>query len=94
MDILKVCCKNKAELDNTATQESWVKVFQKMKDYLLVSICDSELCEDSLVILHNFLTADSVKHAVYEETKDRDIFVQSIKLLYEGDQDFCKDKFR
>lgn len=40
------------------TVESWLKVFTKLKDYLLVSVCDPELCEDSLTILHNFLTAD------------------------------------
>lgn len=37
-----------------------------MKDYLLVSICDPELCEQGLVILHNFLTADALKFQVFE----------------------------
>ena len=37
-----------------------------MKDYLLVSICDPDLCEQGLLILHNFLTADTLKFQVYE----------------------------
>ena len=73
------------------TVESWLKVFTKLKDYLLVSVCDPELCEDSLTILHNFLTADQIKYQVYEET--RELFVKSLELLYTGDSDFCKDKF-
>lgn len=55
-------------------------------------MCDPELCEDSLAILHNFLTADQLKYQVYEET--RDIFVKSLELLYTGESDFCRDTFR
>lgn len=61
MDILYLCCGDSSEFTNTIYNESWFKVFQKMKEYLLVSICDYELCEYSLRILHNFLTADSLK---------------------------------
>ena len=50
--------------------ESWLKIFQKLKDYLLVSICDDELVEDALVIFHNFLTSSTLKFTVYEECKD------------------------
>jgi len=74
------------------TVESWLKVFTKLKDYLLVSVCDPELCEDSLTILHNFLTADQLKHQVYEET--RELFVKSLELLYTGKEDFCKENFQ
>jgi hypothetical protein len=90
-----VCCgasDSKACMENTQTIDSWLKVFQKLKDYLLVSVCDPELCEDSLAILHNFLTADQLKYQVYEET--RDIFVKSLELLYTGESDFCRDTFR
>ena len=58
MQIFKVCCSQRAELEASATLDSWMKVFQKLKDYLLVSLCDPELCRDSLAVLHNFLTAD------------------------------------
>ncbi len=57
-----------------------MKVFQKMKDYLLVSICDPELCEQGLLVLHNFLTADSIKYQVYDDC--RDIYCKSLELLY------------
>ena len=45
-----------------------LKVFSKLKNYLLVSICDAEICADSLAILHNFLTADSLKYHIYVTT--------------------------
>jgi len=59
---------------------------------LLVSICDSEICADSIVILHNFLTADQLKYSVYNETKD--LFVKSLELLYNGESEACKENFR
>lgn len=72
--------------------ESWLKVFTKLKNYLLVSICDPEICADSLNILHNFLTADSLKYSIYAEIKD--VFVKSLELLYKGEVDTCKELFR
>jgi hypothetical protein len=79
-------------MENAGTIDSWLKVFQKLKDYLLVSVCDTELCEESLAILHNFLTADQLKYQVYEET--REIFVKSLELLYTGESDFCRETFK
>lgn len=61
-------------------QEAWLKVYQKMKNYLLVSICDQVICHSSLSILHNFLTADQLKYNIYNETKE--VFVKSLELLY------------
>jgi len=63
-----------------------------MKEYLLVSICDSEICIDSTHVLHNFLTAENLKYPVYNETKE--LFVKSLELLYCGESDVCKDNFR
>lgn len=63
-----------------------------MKDYLLVSICDPDLCEQGTQILHNFLTADAMKFQIYEECKD--IFSKSLELLYSGESEHCKTKFR
>jgi hypothetical protein len=45
MQVLNVCCSDPSEFMNSHQAESWFKVFQKMKDYLLVSICDADLCE-------------------------------------------------
>lgn len=67
-------------------------MFSKFKDFLLVSICDEELIDDALVILHNFLTSSSLKFQVYEESKDS--LQKSIELLYDGYSDVCKEKFR
>ena len=83
MQVFAVCCGNKQELENSAVMDSWLKVFSKLKNYLLVSICEPELCADSLAILHNFLTADSLKYHIYSEIKD--VFVKSLELLYRED---------
>jgi len=92
MQLFNICCGNKQELESAATMESWMKVFAKLKNYLLVSICDPEICTDSLAILHNFLTADSLKYHIYSEIKD--VFVKSLELLYKGEADTCKDLFK
>lgn len=70
--------------------DGWLKVFQKFKDYLLVSICDEELVDDALLIFHNFLTSPSLKHTVYEECKESVL----IELLYDGNSNLCKERFR
>ena len=57
-----------------------------------MSVCDPELCEESLAILHNFLTADQLKYKVFEETKE--IFVKSLELLYTGENEECRETFR
>ena len=92
MQVFMICCGNKSHLQVSGLSESWLKVFQKLKDYLLVSICDPEICQDSLVILHNFLTADGLKYSIYTETKE--VFVKSLELLYRGEMDNCKELFR
>ena len=92
MQILLVCCQNRENLEASALLDSWLKVFQKLKEYLLVSICDSEICSDSIMVLHNFLTADQLKYNVYTETKD--LFVKSLELLYNGEATVCKENFR
>ena len=66
MQVLYVCCADPTEFQSSHQAESWFKVFQKMKDYLLVSICDPELCDQGLFILHNFLTADTLKFQIYD----------------------------
>jgi len=92
MQVFNICCGNKHELESAAVMESWLKVFSKLKNYLLVSICDPEICGDSLNILHNFLTADSLKYHIYAEIKD--VFVKSLELLYRGEAEPCKELFR
>lgn len=91
MQLITVCAGPNADL-NGLMGESWMRVFTKLKDYLLVSICDQELCVDSLAVLQNFLTHDQLKYQVQDET--RDLMVKSIELLCNGDSDFCKDKFK
>mmetsp|Transcript_40493 Transcript_40493/g.38985 ORF Transcript_40493/g.38985 Transcript_40493/m.38985 type:complete len:177 (+) Transcript_40493:2034-2564(+) len=98
MEILMLCCGDYTEFLNPHQNDSWLRVFQKMKEYILVSICDYELCEYSLAILLNFLTAEQLKFQIYEES--RDIFARSLGILYSsevaGDEKnkICQDKFR
>ena len=61
MEIFLVCAGDSSEFMNSIQNESWLKVFQKVKDYLLVSICDPEICDSGIQVLHNFLTCDSLK---------------------------------
>ena len=63
MHIFMMCCGKDpdATINQTQLADSWFKVFSKFKDFLLVSICDEELIDDALVILHNFLTSSSLK---------------------------------
>jgi len=89
MQIFMLCCGVDPEntINQTANAENWLKVFNKFKDFLLVSICDEELCTDALIILHNFLTSPALKFSVYEECKDN--LVKSIDLLYAGNSKMC-----
>jgi hypothetical protein len=91
LQLISVCAGPNAEL-NGLMGEAWMRVYSKLKDYLLVSICDQELCVDSMGVLHNFLTHEQLKYQVQEET--RDLMIKSIELLCNGDSDFCKDKFK
>ena len=81
MQILTVCCGDPRDFQNSHQSESWFQVFKKMKDYLLVSICDPELCEQGLVILHNFLTADALKFQVFEVSNTLSSKRQLIRIL-------------
>ena len=72
--------------------DQWLKFFQKFKDFLLVSICDDDLVDDAMVILHNFLTSPNLKFLVYEECKES--LQKSIELLYDGNSAECKEKFK
>jgi hypothetical protein len=83
VDILMVCCGDPNDFCNTHQNENWLRLFQKMKEYLLVSICDFEICDQTFHILHNFLTADQLKFQIYDES--RDIFIRSIGILYSED---------
>lgn len=91
MQLINVCAGPSAQL-NSMMSDSWLKVYSKLKDYLLVSICDQELCQDAIGVLHNFLTHDQMKYQVQDET--RDLMVKSIELLSNGESDFCKDHFK
>ncbi len=54
----------------------------------MVSICDSELASDALLILHNFFITDVLRYQVYEEA--REVYIKSLELLYQGQADDCK----
>jgi hypothetical protein len=63
MQLINVCAGPNAQL-NGLLSDSWMKVYSKLKDYLLVSICDQDLSKDAIAVLHNFLTHDQMKYLV------------------------------
>jgi hypothetical protein len=66
MTILILC--SSAELSGL-NYENWLKIFTKLKDYLFVGICDTELCESSLEVLIRFFTSEQMKFQVYDVSK-------------------------
>jgi hypothetical protein len=64
-----ICCGKDPDgtMNGSVHADSWLKFFQKFKDFLLVSICDEDHVDDALVILHNFMTSPSLKFSVYQE---------------------------
>lgn len=94
MQIFMLCCGKDPDntINLTVNQDAWSKVFGKFKDFLLVSICAEDLCDDALVILHNFLTSPTLKFMAYDEC--RESLIKSIELLYDGESEVCKEKFR
>jgi hypothetical protein len=63
MEIFMMCCGDDPDgtINVSAQSEQWMKFFQKFKDFLLIAICDEELVESALVIMHNFLTSPNLK---------------------------------
>lgn len=57
-----------------------------------MSICDCDLVNEALDVLHNFLTDDHLKYQVQDETAT--LMVKSIELLYNGESEDCKERFK
>ena len=71
MEIFMICTGEDPEntINNSLQSDQWFKFFQKFKDFLLVAICDEELVDNAIVVLHNFMTSPNLKFQVYEECK-------------------------
>ena len=89
-----ICCGKDPDntINVTVNSDNWTKFFAKFKDFLLVSICAEDLCDEALEILHNFLTSPTLKFMVYDESKQS--LLRSIELLYDGNSEVCQQKFR
>lgn len=75
------------DLISTAAQvEQWLKVFNKLRDYLLAALWYAPIQEQSLIILHNFLTADQLKFSIFEDLKE--MYVRSLATLW---SDVCEN---
>lgn len=63
MEIFMLCTGKDPQntINQTHMTEQWFKFFQKFKDFLLVGICDDELVDSALVIMHNFMTSPNLK---------------------------------
>lgn len=80
------------EFSSPLIMENWLKVFNKLKDYLFVAIWDPELVDQTLIILNRFFTADQLKFQIYEDS--REFFLKTLEMLCQFNQEACKQKFK
>jgi hypothetical protein len=94
MEIFMICVGHdpNSTINQSHMTEQWFKFFQKFKDFLLIAICDEELVDSALVIMHNFMTSPSLKFMVYDDC--RQSFQKSIELLFDQNSKICQEKFK
>ena len=72
--------------------ETWFKVFSKLKEYLFVAICDTDLYELALKILLRFFSTEQLKFQIFEDSQK--IFPKTLQVLYDGEAEICKETFK
>jgi len=88
-------CMGPDDLISTAGQvEQWLKVFAKIRDYLLAALWSLPIQEQALKILHNFLSADQLKFQIFEDIKDT--YVKTLQTLWSDvcEQEECRQQFK
>ncbi|CAI2385623.1 unnamed protein product [Moneuplotes crassus] len=75
------------------THDSWFKIFQKLKEYLFVAICDQDIYLDALkVLFERFFCTDQLKFLIFEESMKT--FPKTLDVLYSNEFDDCKEEFK
>ena len=73
--------------------DEWLKIFQNLKRYFFIALCDRELCFASIQILKKFFCHPKMQAFVLENTKE--VFVKTLTLLYNPDRDQeCRERNR
>ncbi len=71
--------------------EEWLTIFQNLKRYFFIALCDRELCFASIQILKKFFCHAKMQAFVLENTKE--VFVKTLTLLYNPDRDQeCRER--
>eukprot|EP01022_Parablepharisma_sp_SALTPOND_P007916 TRINITY_DN1342_c0_g1_i1.p1 TRINITY_DN1342_c0_g1~~TRINITY_DN1342_c0_g1_i1.p1 ORF type:complete len:955 (+),score=104.92 TRINITY_DN1342_c0_g1_i1:4363-7227(+) len=71
--------------------DEWLNIFQNLKRYFFIALCDRELCYASIQILKKFFCHPKMQAFVLENTKE--VFVKTLTLLYNPDRDQeCRDR--
>ncbi|CAI2385624.1 unnamed protein product [Moneuplotes crassus] len=75
------------------THDSWFKIFQKLKEYLFVAICDQDIYIEALrVLFERFFSTDQLKFLIFEESMKT--FPKTLDVLYSNEFDACKEEFK
>eukprot|EP00826_Nyctotherus_ovalis_P022263 TRINITY_DN17318_c0_g2_i1.p1 TRINITY_DN17318_c0_g2~~TRINITY_DN17318_c0_g2_i1.p1 ORF type:complete len:821 (+),score=324.45 TRINITY_DN17318_c0_g2_i1:73-2535(+) len=90
IQVFQACLVQDFSLDDV---EEWLSIFQSLKRYFFIALCDRELCYASIQILKKFFCHPNMQQFVLENTKD--VFVKTLILMYNPDRDLeCKERNR
>jgi len=65
--------------------QTWLAIFDVLKDYLYVGLCDPDICYSCIQILKSLLTAKVLTD--YTVKKFKDTFLKALHLLFVSVQD-------
>lgn len=75
------------------SHEQWLTIFNSMKSYFFISLCDWDFCRISIEILKKVYVNPVMQDQFIHESKQ--IFVKTLKLLYQPDvEQECKDNVK
>jgi len=83
IEIIEACvC---SEIFDEGSKKQWIDIFDGLKEYLFVGLCDLELCEKSIKIIKSFYKNDFFNSSILNISKNTLIAVLS--LLYSPERD-------
>ena len=87
IDILAACLVKDLEASDW---EKWLEIYDNLKDYVFLALCDKKLCYLASEILKKLFFFESISDTVLE--KSHDIFLNALTLLYKTDSNKeCRD---
>lgn len=79
IDVLLAC------LIKKPNSPEWISVFDSLKDYLYVGLCDPEINYGSVLILRSFLTAENILKSTLQMSLD--VLIKALKLLLDSEDE-------